>query len=569
MRLAHGVLASAIALGLTPAADAGVANTSPWYVSEATSSVMIQADTAPPHALSGAPVQVSACSGEYEAASVVLTGGQTPQTHMRIEATDLRSASGALIARSLVDLRFVKRWYQADGAWTTIRRRSPQRTLVPELLLKDWYLVRVDPETQDDYLKVTVSGTERYQKISENGQTHALPTEIPIAQLAVQDANELSNFEIAAGGNQQIWITVHVPEHTPAGTYRGALNVSRGNALSYSIPLSLRVWPFQLAPAGLEYGIYYRGILTQQGSISSEAKTERQMRAELADMFAHGIGNPTVYQPPQDLTALRRVLELRAESGIASHALYYLGVRTEDTSASAAAMYGQQVTRLRPLATEFGISDLYFYGIDEAKPEEIQRQRRAWNAIHAAGGRVFAAGWTPGYFEAVGDILDVFVSGTPPQADEAQRFHSRGKRILLYNQPQAGIENPAIYRLNYGVRLWQSGYDGTLIYAYQHGFGSVWNDFDDAEFRDHNFAYPTVNGVIDTLAWEGLREGIDDVRYLQTLAAEVAKRSHTARDSVLADAERVLTWAHTYQGDAPEALRAAVAEQIVRVTTEP
>jgi len=56
-----------------------------------------------------------------------------------------------------------------------------------------------------------------------------------------------------------------------------------------------------------------------------------------------------------------------------------------------------------------------------------------------------------------------------------------------------------------------------MLYAYQDGFGFVWNDLDSQQFRDHVFAYPTVDGVIDTVAWEGLREGIDDVRYLSQL----------------------------------------------------
>ena len=42
-----------------------------------------------------------------------------------------------------------------------------------------------------------------------------------------------------------------------------------------------------------------------------------------------------------------------------------------------------------------------------------------------------------------------------------------------------------------------------------------------------NFVYGHADGVIDTLAWEGFREGVDDIRYatlLQQLAIE-------ARDS--------------------------------------
>jgi hypothetical protein len=57
-----------------------------------------------------------------------------------------------------------------------------------------------------------------------------------------------------------------------------------------------------------------------------------------------------------------------------------------------------------------------------------------------------------------------------------------------------------------------------MDYAYQHGFGDhIWNDFDHERFRDHVFAYPTSNGIIDTIQWEGFREAVDDVRYLATL----------------------------------------------------
>ena len=79
------------------------------------------------------------------------------------------------------------------------------------------------------------------------------------------------------------------------------------------------------------------------------------------------------------------------------------------------------------------------------------------------------------------------------------------------------MEDPFIYRLNYGFALARSGYDGEMDYAYQHSFGDIWNDFDDPTFRDHVFAYPTSNGVIDTVQWEGFRQGVDDVRYLSAL----------------------------------------------------
>ena len=56
-----------------------------------------------------------------------------------------------------------------------------------------------------------------------------------------------------------------------------------------------------------------------------------------------------------------------------------------------------------------------------------------------------------------------------------------------------------------------------MNYAYQHAFGHIWNDFDSTKFRDHVFAYPTTDGVIDTIQWEGFREAVDDIRYLTIL----------------------------------------------------
>jgi hypothetical protein len=77
------------------------------------------------------------------------------------------------------------------------------------------------------------------------------------------------------------------------------------------------------------------------------------------------------------------------------------------------------------------------------------------------------------------------------------------------------VENPEIYRKNFGFALWNAGYDGAMDYAYQYKTGSsIWNDFDNSNTRDLVFAYPTSSGVIDTIQWEGWREGVDDTRFV-------------------------------------------------------
>ena len=110
----------------------------------------------------------------------------------------------------------------------------------------------------------------------------------------------------------------------------------------------------------------------------------------------------------------------------------------------------------------------------------------------------------------------------------------------------------------------KAGYDGTMDYAYQHYFGHAWNDFDGPEHRDHIFAYPTVDGVIDTAQWEGFREGVDDVRYISTLLAAIrTARADPARKVAAVAAEKWL--AGIDPGRDLDVLRRQIADRIIRL----
>jgi hypothetical protein len=289
--------------------------------------------------------------------------------------------------------------------------------------------------------------------------------------------------------------------------------------------MNVTVLPFKLAAPKTYYdltrsfvsSIYYRGILSREypgGSISSEYKSKEQLKAELKNLFIHGVTNPTCYQP-FDEELLREYLKIRQELGMGDQPLYYLGVRTDKPVSL------QKETM--KLARSFGIDEVYFYGIDEAEGDQLKSQRSAWQATHAAGGKVFVAGWPAENIEAMGDIQDIHICAYSPSIQEADKWHSMGHRVWNYANPQSGPENPEIFRKNFGLQLWKSNYDGAATYAYQHSSANIWNDFDHYRYRDHNFVYPTVNGVIDTLAWEGYREGMDDIRYATTLKCAIEK----------------------------------------------
>jgi len=204
---------------------------------------------------------------------------------------------------------------------------------------------------------------------------------------------------------------------------------------------------------------------------------------------------------------------VRDEAGMRGLPLYSVGVSVGNPSTEAQlANLRKKIGKVRAITEPFGIREVYLYGIDEARGERLLSQRKAWKLIREAGAKSFVAGYK-GHFDMVGDLLDVQVQAYVPSREDAARWHSAGGKIFCYANPQTGPENPELFRRNYGLYLWLQNYDGAMTYAYQHAFGNIYNDFDHATYREHVFSYPTVDGVLPTLAIEGYREGINDIRY--------------------------------------------------------
>ncbi len=455
-------------------------------------------------------LSVSACRGEYEAVSFVVYA-LADLKGLLLTPTDL-SSGGRTIPAENVDIKLIKCWYQAGRSIGDLKHKQ----LVPELLLNDDALVRVDEQTQTNNLRTTYpDGTTAYVVCSDK-ESAELEGVRPV------DADSLQPVNIPATGLQQYWVTVHVPEDAAAGDYEGRLQLTADDIETVQLPLKVTVRPFDLEPSPLIYSIYYRGKLSEDGSftIGSEYKSEEQYAAEMRDFHAHGVEYPTVYQK-YDERLLPRVFEIRKEAGLATDKLFTLGCSTgAPTDEAGLNALRERVRTWLTMARQHGYEEMYCYGIDEARGERLEAQRNAWKAVQEEGAGTFVACYK-GTFEAMGSLLNVAVLAGKPDPKEAERFHGVGSKVFTYAFPQVGPEEPETYRRNFGLVLWQAGFDGAMDYAYQHGFGHVWNDFDSDRYRDHNFTYPTVNGVVDTVQWEGFREGVDDVRYMATLLKAV------------------------------------------------
>jgi len=460
---------------------------------------------------SGNELSIKACSGEFEPATFIIRAMNKDQ-QVSINVSDLVTDDGKKILAKNVDLKVVKCWYQAGIDRINY---TENRYLVPELLLKDDSLVKVDEKSKKNYLRVKHDGIEEYVDIS--GSATVFPD-----NAIVEDSLILQPFNLFVNSNKQIWITVHVPITAEPGDYKGSI-VVQGGAVK-NMALNVTVLPFDLPESPLDISIYYRGRLYQLTipPFHADLKTSTQYLLELENMRNHGVVNPNIYQTiysNNEGELAGQVLNLRKQAGLSNENLFILGDGTGISSdVEALQSLKLTVSKWKTLAQPYGNQNIYFYGRDEAVGDILLSQKDAWDAVHTVGGKVFVACYKDAY-AVIGDILDVAILSGSHNSDQVDAWHSKGKKVYIYNYPQAGIEDPLIYRANYGLSLWLNGYDGVMGYAYQTSFGNVWNDFDDPKlvYRDHNFTYPTSEGVIDTVQWEGFREGVDDLRYLAAL----------------------------------------------------
>ena len=163
--------------------------------------------------------------------------------------------------------------------------------------------------------------------------------------------------------------------------------------------------------------------------------------------------------------------------------------------------------------------------------------------------------------EEVNGQQDVMNQYKVVSAANAAAWHRYGKSLWSYGHPQAGAEDPELNRRNYGLHLWRLGYDGICTYVYYDMWGNPWNDFDSANHRDIGFVYPTVDGVVDTLSWEGYAAAITDVRYVCTLrAAALSRKDHPKA----AEALQWLEDADYAEGDLDQ-LRNAIIDRILEL----
>ncbi|MBP5639104.1 MAG: hypothetical protein J6X55_06480 [Victivallales bacterium] len=491
-------------------------------------------------------VHITLTPGEYEPAAVALHAPSENIKNVSIRVgKEPISPSGDVIPSAAIDLKYVQCWYQGGTAWEGIRVANESARLVPELLVNDPNLVTVDFTNGNQYVKLggvdgQTARSIRGKKIYSGSRWNE---SFPVSDNNdIRDAETLQPLSLNKGMTRELFITVHAPEKSTPGEYIGRLDFIIEGLYPCSLPLKITVLPFKLAMPRLAYdlkkpfipSIYYVNGMNPKYSpeLNPMRRSAEQLAKELENLKAHGIDNPFNYQlqmTQNDLEYLRKMLRLRKKAGISNRPAFLQGPESNfmkrfDDSEKAIEDIRRQVRAIMAvIREECGHSDVYFYGVDEASKDKIDAQKKLWDAIHEEGGRVFTSDCSQQRFgtEIDGKLLNLLTLAWDTSPEYAAKRHATGGMLFSYGNPQGGVENPLVYRRNYGIRLWKHNYDGFATYCYYEAFGHPWDDFDSSHYRDHNLVYPTADGVIDTVGWEGFREAVDDIRYACTLALAI------------------------------------------------
>lgn len=460
--------------------------------------------------------EVVLSSDEIESVSFVLTS----QKGAHIESISISPAPDASksgIPAINYSMWYVLPWYQGctpEDIHFKHCKSNIKKSLRPELLVKNPELIQVDTTLKRNKLKILHQNTIKWVDISDDsvmdgpggrGPDLSLP-----AGAVVEDDATLQSVQIEKGQQIQVLADIGPFSVSQAQTIPMEIIVTYNGGKIRAFSFSLRLLPIDLADARFDYALFYRGRYDprEYDYIDSEVRNAERLMAEFRNMKKHGIENITVTQDYAENDSIKQKFDffIKAKRGQGLH---------NDLFLLWTGKYFDNLELARSLLSHVkkeGVGKVYFFGGDELTINQMKEKERDWARIKQVGGLVFSTA-DPGY---ISESLDLYVVAKIRSREVIENLKNAGKEVYLYGEPQVGIEQPDTYRRNYGLVPWLLGYNGIMNYAYQDGWGSIWNDFD-GYFRDHVFAYPTSNGVIGTLQMKGFREAVDDVRHIELL----------------------------------------------------
>lgn len=544
----------------------------------------------PPDATFTDQLRIAAAKGEFEPVSFIVQPYKEIQK-FEMKPSEMKSEDGGVIPASALDIKVVKCWYQAS--WNSYFNNSNQ-ILVPDLLLNDENLVNVDEIKRKNYLRINYPDGNKYCDVNFTG-TFETVKPFNYALEPVYDAKQFNSAHLVPGRGTQFWLTLHVPKDAKPGLYNGSIKTVCDGVDTGSITLTVRVFPFELPVAKTSYDLskeYITYIIGEMGynhyiTLSKDLKeAERFARLDYKNLLDHNlrqIGGISLGESRAAEEIFVKDLQIRKEMGVpleifigggaADDFGYYhenvsKGNPTPEDTQKSLESFKKRVDRTMDLFKKHGDPNgvVFFYGIDEATGAGSMRYMSIYrDYIYSKGGKVLSSGWGNNYM-FMPSAETMHAEAAIIDKEIADRWHAIKGRLISYAGPFAGPDNPDLMRRSHGMKMYRANYDGFFMLSYVEGLHS-WNERVRGKYRNFSMAYPTKSGPVNSIAFEGLREGLDDIRYA-TLMRQLAEECFASKDlQAIYAAKKAIAW---FELTDPatinlDLLRLEMADQIVQM----
>ena len=524
-----------------------------WQVWPASGERILPGSLPPPTATNASLKMVSARGATASASFAIRSMADFKA--LTITPGNLKTKDGATLPARGIDLRIVKCWYQDANGWFASERAPGNSILVPELLLHDDTLVRIDPKTHENLIRTSpAGGPAAYRRIKAVDGGAVVPAK---AFSAADDAKTLQPFHIAKKEARQLYLLLDIPASARPGLYHGQLVFSADGRKLGHFDLDLRVINHQLPDATSRFsgqssldgkevvsGSTPAVITTDPEPFRSIAAlpTAQLTPANLAFLFETGLTDPVL--PPSVLGNWKALFGARKPETL------WIAADGSLVAPACAAPSPKACDTIAKAIQKTGVQDLRIFLTSRPSGKGLAQDIKSFEALDNTGAKVWAFVEDETYERASAFIQTPMRRGYPPTASgaqekihgadlnnhgaygdreysdtrQAERWHAIGVPFYLCSTLPAGVEDPSVWRRRLGAECFFLGYDGFVLPALLEPT-DPWNDWAAAGHRSRTFLYPTKNGFVPTLAWEGVREAILDVRYLSS----VRRLANTAR----------------------------------------
>ncbi|RKY36125.1 MAG: hypothetical protein DRP78_04410 [Candidatus Omnitrophota bacterium] len=367
---------------------------------------------------------------------------------------------------------------------------------------------------------------------------------------------------------QEYWLTIYAPKNAAPGNYKAKITIKPANKEKKKLDIVVTVLPFHLKKPQRKYGIYYNLDKRWKGFYPEN------IEKHFIDIREHGLSTLTLYGIPQikgkgenvelDFSVpgftspwpVKTFMEYYLNSGLKAP-LIFIGLdyvlRIKIKSVFGYEMYSKEfdfvyknfVKMLEGYRLSENWPEFIFSVSDEPAndPKKMQSTEYYLQLLKQILPGVKTYITLYGGWKGIDDgkALDQWLDLRCYDWLNKKLIQDTKKsndQLWVYNGGSFG-RNPAVDRFFYGFYAERVGADGITQWVYQWA-GSLGTSYDQelkTGLQGWYYTYPSFDGPIPTIGWEGIREGIDDARYVRTLKSLISEARKVGTPFLMEKAE--------------------------------